>query len=131
MSWTWLQRQGELLHDGHPVAAGYSGMGAAKNIPEAQTMHGLGPIPCGRYTVRGPPFSSEHMGPYVLALDPDPGNAMFGRSGFCIHGDSNPPGEASRGCIILARRVRELIRESGDFRLEVVSGEEPRKGSDT
>jgi hypothetical protein len=46
---------------------------------------------------------------------------MFGRSGFLIHGDSIiRPGTASRGCIILAREIREQIAASGDADLEVV-----------
>ncbi len=46
---------------------------------------------------------------------------MFGRSGFLIHGDSvSHPGEASEGCIILDRNVRETIANDDDKYLVVV-----------
>lgn len=45
---------------------------------------------------------------------------MCGRSGFLIHGDSIAhTGQASHGCIILPRSVREQIAASGDDELEV------------
>lgn len=121
MPWTYHQRSGELFYDGHLVAVGYSGRGAAKNDPAAQDRKAEGPIPRGRYTVRGPPFCGGHMGRDVLSLEPDEGNEMHGRSGFCAHGDSlESPGSASRGCIILGRAARLAIWSSGDLRLEVV-----------
>ena len=38
-----------------------------------------------------------------------------------IHGDSlERPGEASEGCIVIARFAREMIYNGGDHRLQVV-----------
>jgi hypothetical protein len=38
-----------------------------------------------------------------------------------IHGDSiNHPGDASEGCVVLSRAVRQTIAASGDTDLEVV-----------
>ncbi len=51
----------------------------------------------------------------VMALDPDPGNQMFGRDGFLIHGDNMAMNHtASEGCIILGRPIREQIADSAD-----------------
>jgi hypothetical protein len=50
-----------------------------------------------------------------MALDPDPGNQMFGRDGFLIHGDNMAMNHtASEGCIILGRPIREQIADSAD-----------------
>ena len=55
--------------------------------------------------------------PIAFPLTPDSDNNMYGRSGFMIHGD-NAQNDASQGCIIMPRDVRELLHE-GD-RLEVI-----------
>lgn len=122
MTWTYKQATGELFHDDAqmPVATGYAGAGEGKNNPAMQTIHNVGPIPVGGYTI-GDPSDTRTHGPYVLDLTPAPGNNMCGRSGFLIHGDSVVhPGTASEGCIIMPRVVRELIWKSGDTRLEVI-----------
>lgn len=123
MSWTYIQRTGELLEpDGKVAAIGYSGLGADKNLPAAEDLPDHGPLPCGTYAIEPPENTASH-GPYVLALTPDPSNEMFGRSGFLIHGDSiGHPGAASHGCIIVPRYIRESIWQSGDHRLLVMSG---------
>ena len=98
----------------------YSGKGAGKNNPELQDRHNVGPIPRGLYTIDDP-CDTENHGPYVLGLTPDAENEMCGRSAFLIHGDSvSRPGTASKGCIILPRKVRETIWQSCDRQLEVV-----------
>lgn len=100
---------------------GYSGFGPYKNIATAQSLRDEGPIPEGIYTIGAPEDTVTH-GPYVLPLTPDPNNLMWGRAGFLIHGDSViSPGTASRGCIILARDVREQIWASGDHSLQVLA----------
>ena len=102
------------------LGRGYSGFGPGKNNAEMQNVLDVGPIPQGQYTIN-PPVDTEEHGPYVLALVPNEWNEMFGRSGFLIHGDSvNNPGMASKGCIILARPIREQIWNSGDRSLAVV-----------
>src|ERR1035437_2005502 len=107
MTWTYEQATGKLLHDGDLVATGYSGAGGGKNNPTTQDVHNVGPIPIGHYTIEAPVDTVTH-GPYVLRLEPDLANEMFGRAGFLIHGDSVVhPGTASEGCIIQARTVRE------------------------
>lgn len=121
MPWTFVQSSGELLRDGDLVGVGYSGHGEGKNDPAMQSIPNVGPLPCGQYRI-GIPYNSESHGPYVLSLTASPENRMFGRAGFLIHGDSIlRPGEASHGCIILLRSVREAIHLSGDTALEVVA----------
>ena len=61
-------------------------------------------------------------GEYVIRLEPDPSNNMCGRSGFLIHGDSaKHPGFASQGCIILDKKYRKNMWNSGDKILEVIA----------
>lgn len=130
MAWVYSQKSGSLYHNGRCVGVGYSGKddgdkilepGEGINDPTAQDQRGIGPIPCGWYTI-GEPFDSYDHGPYCLPLTPDVGNDMHGRSGFLFHGDSvKHPGTASRGCIILARYIREQIGQSADKRLQVVA----------
>jgi hypothetical protein len=120
--WTYVQKTGELLRDGLHIAVGYSGWKNGKNNPELQNVEEVGPIPAGKYLV-GTPHDTLTHGPFVLPLTPDPGNEMFGRSAFLMHGDSVvDPGTASRGCIIMSRAVRTEVVESGDKLLQVISG---------
>ena len=120
--WTYAQKTGALLRNGQLVGTGYSGFDEGKNNPAMQAVAEVGPIPGGRWTIVGPPFSSSEHGPFVLRLEPDAGTNRFGRDGFLLHGDSiEATGCASRGCIIQARAVRELVWQSGDAILEVVA----------
>lgn len=124
MTWIFEQRTGYLRHekdgDIRGFLGGYSGCKEGKNNPACQDLHNVGPIPRGIYRI-GDPVDTLTHGPFVLPLTPDAANEMHGRSGMLIHGDSHArPGEASQGCIIQARAVRELIHESGDRQLEVV-----------
>lgn len=119
--WTYSQGTGELFNaEGDRVGVGYSGAPGARNNSFMQYVHNTGPIPQGRYEI-GDPVDTVTHGPFVLPLTPYPGNVMFGRSGFLIHGDSViNPGSASMGCIIMDREVREAIWISKDLILEVV-----------
>ena len=63
-----------------------------------------------------------HCGTYVIRLEPDPGNNMCSRSGFYIHDDSTTHlGFASHGCIILDKKYRKDMWNSGDKILEVIA----------
>ncbi len=119
--WVYVQKTGTLKHVDEVVGVGYSGASVCKNDPSAQTRHNLGPIPCGLYKIGNPENTTDH-GPMVLPLQPNIDNQMFGRSGFLIHGDSIVrPGEASEGCIIMDREIREQIAASPDRLLEVIA----------
>lgn len=129
---TYRQVDGLMLDpDGNPLGAGYSGGNCGRN-PEGKNNPGMedvaevGPLPRGEYEI-GVPVDTLTHGPFVLPLAPCSGNEMFGRSGFLIHGDSVVnPGNASEGCIILARNVREEIAASSDKKLMVISGPMPQ-----
>lgn len=126
--WTYIQLSGKIVTKaGTCVWQGYSGFGRGKNNPDYQSVPDIGPIPRGFYNLLEPRDTDTH-GPYVLPLEPFKENQMFGRSGFLIHGDSKQhPGEASHGCIILPRVVRELVWNSQDHQLEVIAtGVEPQ-----
>jgi hypothetical protein len=122
--WTYRQANGELFLEDELVSTGYSGSGEGKNNPALQGVADVGPIPRGVYTI-GAPTSVDLPGPhgrFVLPLTPRAGDALAGRNGFLIHGDSiEHPGAASHGCIILARVVRNRIAASGDDVLKVIA----------
>ena len=120
--WTYVQDSGEIFDSsGHCLDVGYSGHGACKNKPDCQSMKNMGPCPVGTYAI-GKSFHHPQKGPICMRLTPFPGNEMYGREGFMIHGDSiSNPGTASDGCIILSRTTREAIDDSGDSSLQVIS----------
>lgn len=120
--WVWSQSAGRLYRDGKPVATGYSGRNVpggqqGRNAPALEGVRAVGPIPKGGYAIASPRTSTK-TGPYVLDLTAIGHNAL-GRSAFQIHGD-NARGDASSGCIILPRAVREQIWASGLKVIEVV-----------
>jgi hypothetical protein len=122
--WKYQQQTGKLTSQtGNVVGTGYSGFGPGKNNPAYQSVPDVGPCPEGFYNIEAPIDTATH-GPYAMHLAPFAENNMFGRDSFLIHGDSKEhPGEASHGCLIFAREVRELIWNSGDHQLEVARAE--------
>ena len=120
--WTYRQSSGELLKDGRFIAQGYSGHGAGKNNPACQSVRDVGPIPCGAWEIVSLTTGMTPHGPYVLHLEPCNGTQTFGRAGFLMHGDSlKHPGEASEGCVIMQRWVRERVWLSEDRALTVTT----------
>lgn len=117
------QSNGQLWRGNFLLGTGYSGFGEGKNNPKLEAVRDVGPIPCGFWKVCGPPYDTSEHGPYVLRIEPEPGTETFGRVGFLMHGDSlQHPGQASKGCIILERRTRTNIYQSGDSTLQVIGG---------
>ena len=92
------------------VGIGYSGNGPCINDPDKTWVKDHGPIPLGIYIIGAPEEHPESVGAYAIPLTPDPGNTMFGRSGFFAHGD-NPQANhsASDGCIVTPRQIRTII----------------------
>lgn len=94
----------------------------AKNNPEFQDVHNVGPLPQGQYTI-GPLHTVPHMGP-CMPLTPEPANSMFGRAGFFVHLD-NPAhvGASSDGCIVVPSYADlqkvEMLRVGGADQLTV------------
>lgn len=122
MSHVYKQSTGEWFHNGERIGIGYAGKGAGKNNPDMQNVHNAGPLPQGWYTIGDVIMDGGHLGPYVMPLEPDSENEMFGRSGFFVHGDNmTNPGSASDGCIIQNRIYRTSINETGDKRLQVIA----------
>jgi len=120
--WIYEQSSGQMLRNGSLVGTGYSGIDKGKNNPDMQDAHDVGPIPQGNYTM-GAPINSPTHGPCAIPLTADPANQMFGRSEFLVHGDSTEhPGQASHGCVIMPRSVRDQLVASGDKLLNVVAG---------
>lgn len=119
--WTYNQANGVLVGPAlRTPVQGYSGFDLGKNNPVLERVHDVGPIPKGNYTI-GPPFDSPEHGPLAMRLTPDDDTDTFGRGGFLMHGDSlEHPGEASHGCIIMPRFVRQAVAASADRSLQVV-----------
>lgn len=120
--WTYDQSTGDLSHDGVFIGTGYSGAGRTlaegRNNGAMEAVAAKGPIPRGRWKI-GRPRDGGALGPFVMNLDPVGHNA-HSRSLFRIHGN-NKADDASHGCIILARPLRQLIAASGDNDLTVVA----------
>jgi Protein of unknown function (DUF2778) len=117
--WQYRQSTGDLSRDGRSVGGGYSGHGVGKDNPTMEGERNVGPIPRGMYRI-GVQFHHPTKGPVTMGLNPV-GHTALGRSAFLIHGDSiQHPGEASEGCIVLSRALRQAVADSGDTELEVV-----------
>lgn len=116
--WTYHQRSGMLLHDNTLVGQGHSGSGPAfvegRNNPDMEAE--AGPIPRGQYQI-GAPEAVAGVGDVVMRLTPVDHDA-HGREDIMIHGDEQE-NSASSGSIILSKRLRQLVAESGDSNLEV------------
>ena len=118
-----------MMHDGKIIARGYAGGNCGKdpdgrNNPDMQNVPCVGPLPCGSYML-GEPIPQSKLGPFAIPLIPAIDNEMFGRKSFYIHGDrTNAPGNASEGCIILPRQIREKMWASDDRILTVVRGDD-------
>jgi hypothetical protein len=95
------------------------------NDPTMQNDPDFGPLPEGFYTILGPPFDDAEHGPYILKLEPDKTNVMYGRSGFLMHGKPEPPRDirtGSKGCLCAGPDTRRRVYQSGDIRLQVIAG---------
>lgn len=120
--WRFSQSTGDLINnDGEVIATGYSGAPGFRNLSMMQDVKDKGPIPRGIYTI-GDPVDTVTHGPFVLPLIPDPGNVMFNRDSFMLHGDhlEGPSGLASKGCPVFSRHIREKVWQSDDHQLEVI-----------
>jgi len=117
MPWSYSQSTGQLTYNSAPAGEGYSGTGAGRNNPDMQSVPNVGPIPMGAYTIGDAHDTATH-GPRVLRLTPVPGTNTYHRDGFLIHGD-NRRHDASQGCIILNRAIRDRIGVSNDRTLTV------------
>lgn len=122
-AWIYHQATGDIFLDKVLKGRGYAGAGktaaGGRNNPAMEGVVAKGPIPRGRWKMTGLRLKHPALGPYVILLEPVGHNAL-GRSLFRIHGD-NATGDASHGCIILFRNLREQIWTSGVRDLVVVA----------
>ncbi len=118
--WLYSQSSGKLwADDGSLFASGYSGHGDGKNNPAQEAIKNIGPIPRGEWVVSGV-YDSGKIGPLAIKLEPS-GHTARGRDYFRIHGDSAAhPGKASKGCIVLSRKTRQALINTGDKILKVI-----------
>jgi Protein of unknown function (DUF2778) len=124
--WTFESSTGKWFNPaGQFVVKGYAGGNCGKNPeginnPSMQNVHNIGPLPEGMYTL-GKLLLESHLGKYAIELLPDADNQMFGRADFYCHGDTDPAGRASEGCIILPHDNRVALWTSSDKRVKVVA----------
>ncbi len=102
------QKDGKIVLDGHFEGFGYSGHAEGRNNPDKEAVPMIGPIPRGHWVI-SLCAAAEHpkLAMPVFRLAPVGHNA-HGRSGFLVHGDSDTH-DASEGCIIAGRSIREAI----------------------
>lgn len=118
MTYRYEQATGKLFSSGGSfLGQGYSGFGPGRNNPTEEAVPDIGPIPKGLYSI-GSAHTQPILGPIVMNLLPVGHNAL-GRTLFRIHGD-NATGDASHGCIVLARHIREAISSGTDKEIQVV-----------
>lgn len=116
------QSTGEISFNGQHMGNGWAGHGEGLNNPALQHVRTVGPLPQGRYEIKAP-VTHPRLGPFAMELEPYPGNEMFGRDDFWIHGASQDPKryhQESMGCIIAMRPLRLAIWATGCRLLEVV-----------
>jgi hypothetical protein len=127
MGWTFEQSTGEITDpDGVLRCIGYAGGNCCKNPeginnPDMQQIHLVGPLPVGLYRF-GVPVEGSRLGAFAIPLLPDSSNEMFGRSAFFVHGDTSLGNrDASEGCIIAPRAVRQAMHDSPNNQIKVVA----------
>ena len=126
MNWRYAIKTGTLqFPSGKQAWIGYAGGNCGKNPegknnPDFIKVKCVGPLCPGVYTF-GTPVAQSKLGPFAIPLIPDPNNEMFGRGDFFCHGDTTPPGNASEGCIIMPRFIRDQMWASTIHTLEVVT----------
>lgn len=123
------QKTGELKNNaGKIIGVGYSGHGEGVNNPALQSVHDIGPLPCGDYTIElvkdsdGNPIDWNGKKAPVFRLVPKQGTNVFGRTNFEMHGDDvKHPGMklGSLGCMIQGRDTRVQVMISTDKDLRV------------
>ena len=110
---------------------GYAGANLGLNNPDYQNVKGdpahpdtdAGPLPRGTYFIGKQRDNVTSTGKTLHGserLKPDPGNQMFDRKGFLIHGGDFVNMDSSQGCIVVRPNVRYAIGTSGFLELEVV-----------
>jgi RHS repeat-associated protein len=107
---------------GITVVAGscYSGTGAGRNNPDMNGVPSVGPTPRGWWGIGVP--QDIRLGRPSFRLTPDPDNSVFQTrrqpQSFLIHAD-NTANDASEGCTICEKRIRDIIARYPGSRMVV------------
>jgi RHS repeat-associated protein len=107
---------------GVTVVAGscYSGTGAGRNNPDMNGVPSVGPTPRGWWGIGAP--QDIRLGRPSYRLTPDPDNSVFQTrrqpQSFLIHAD-NAANDASEGCTICEKRIRDIIARYPGSRMVV------------
>jgi len=116
----YYQSSGELHLDTGEILKGFAGAPGFINNPYAQDRKDEGPLPRGIYRMTVHNGNRGRKKAPVIILTPCPGNEMFNRDNFQIHGGTS---EDSEGCIIInGAHIRQKIVDrikAGADRLEV------------
>lgn len=117
---------GAIRKDGVLVGSGYAGAPGFVNDPSATALKAKGPLPVGIYKIGPSEAQHQSLGIFVLPLEPQPGNEMFGRGDFYFHGanaakDLDGQQASSEGCIVTDHDTRVLIDQDADHMLAVVA----------
>lgn len=120
---TFEQSSGAIRdEDGMLIGKGWAGHGDGKNNPAMQSVHDIGPLPQGLYDVGAWEEIHPGLGPWVAHLAQVEGET-FGRSAFFIHGPAVDPakyGQESKGCIVVPRQIRLLIKGMNPDQIRVI-----------
>ncbi len=96
--------------------------GEGRNVPNMESVHDIGPLPKGCYTI-GPPYNHPKLGPLTFDLTPDAGVKLYGRALFRIHPDGKVnPGTHSHGCICAPHSARIYIAAAREGKVDKVLG---------
>ena len=107
---------------GRTVVAGscYSGTAGGRNNPEMNGEPNVGPTPRGWWGIGSP--QDTRLGRPSFRLSPEPGNSVFQTrrqpQSFLIHAD-NATSDASEGCTICEKRIRDIIAKYPGSRMVV------------
>ena len=121
-SGVWEDPQGAI------VSSAYSGQPPYVNLPSAENLENLGPIPCGNFVMSSVIEEHPKLGRFVIVLVPDDETrariAAMGRNpdSFRVHGErlEPPPGFASDGCIVMDYGGRVAAWQNSDHGLQVI-----------
>ena len=107
---------------GKTIVAGtcYSGTGDGRDNPAMNDVPDVGPTPRGWWDINSP--QNTRLGKPSFRLTPDPANSVFQSrrtpSSFLIHAN-NDRNDASEGCTICEKKVRDVIAKYPGSRMIV------------
>jgi len=118
MNLNYSQTSGQMTQDdGTLVATGFSGNNSRPGVnptgiqgynnPEMQSVHKIGPLPQGTYSVGKWGYHPE-LGNDSAPLTQTSGET-YGRDGFYIHGPGEDVANSSEGCIVIPHTERLAV----------------------